>query len=52
MEMALSNMDSGVTSDFIAMDIRSALFYIGTITGQVGVEDLLDNIFSKFCIGK
>lgn len=52
LEMALSNMDSGVTSDFIAMDIRSALFYIGTITGQVGVEDLLDNIFSKFCIGK
>lgn len=52
LEMALRNMDSGVTSDFIAMDIRSALFHIGTITGQVGVEDLLDNIFSKFCIGK
>ena len=52
LEMALSNMDAGVTSDFIAMDIRSALFHIGTITGQVGVEDLLDNIFSKFCIGK
>lgn len=49
---AMANIAAGVTGDFIAMDIRNALYHIGTITGQIGVEDLLDNIFSKFCIGK
>ena len=45
-------LDTGITSDFVAMDIRRALSYLGEITGEVGVEDLLGNIFSKFCIGK
>lgn len=48
----LHGLQSGVTSDFIAMDIRRALSFLGEITGEVGVEDLLENIFSKFCIGK
>ncbi|MEO1259865.1 MAG: tRNA uridine-5-carboxymethylaminomethyl(34) synthesis GTPase MnmE [Bacteroidota bacterium] len=48
----LNSMDSGITSDFVAMDIRRALAYLGEITGEVGVEDLLGNIFSNFCIGK
>jgi tRNA modification GTPase len=41
-----------VTSDFLAMDIKQALYYLGEITGKVTTDDLLDNIFSKFCIGK
>lgn len=41
-----------VTSDFLAMDIKQALHYLGEITGQVTTDDLLENIFSKFCIGK
>ena len=48
----LQGMDTGVTSDFIAMDIRQALHYLGEITGQISTEDLLGNIFSNFCIGK
>lgn len=48
----LHGLQSGITSDFIAMDIRRALTFLGEITGEVGVEDLLENIFSKFCIGK
>lgn len=48
----LHGIDAGVTSDFVAMDIRRALAFLGEITGEVGVEDLLGNIFSKFCIGK
>jgi len=48
----LQGMDSQVTSDFIAMDIRQALHYLGEITGQISTEDLLGNIFGKFCIGK
>jgi tRNA modification GTPase len=48
----LAGMDSGITGDFMAMDIRQALHYLGEITGQVTTDDLLANIFSKFCIGK
>ncbi len=48
----LKGLDEGITSDFLAMDIRRALTFLGEITGEVGVEDLLGNIFSKFCIGK
>jgi tRNA modification GTPase len=47
----LNGMDD-VTSDFLAMDIKMALHYLGEITGAVTTDDLLENIFSKFCIGK
>jgi tRNA modification GTPase len=47
----LDGMDA-VTSDFLAMDIKQALHYLGEITGAVTTDDLLENIFSKFCIGK
>jgi tRNA modification GTPase len=43
---------NGVTGDFLAQDIRQALFHLGEITGEISTDDLLDNIFSKFCIGK
>ena len=45
-------IDNPVTSDFLAMDIKQALYYLGEITGEVTTDDLLENIFSKFCIGK
>ena len=48
----LNGIDTQVTSDFLAMDIKQALHYLGEITGAVTTDDLLDNIFSKFCIGK
>jgi tRNA modification GTPase len=48
----LNGLSLHITGDFLAMDIRHALRYLGEITGQVDVEDLLENIFSKFCIGK
>lgn len=48
----LESLDSGVTGDFLAMDIREALHHLGEITGEITTDDLLDNIFSKFCIGK
>ncbi|MBP6813093.1 MAG: tRNA uridine-5-carboxymethylaminomethyl(34) synthesis GTPase MnmE [Saprospiraceae bacterium] len=48
----LSALDSNITGDFIAQDIRRSLAYLGEITGEIGVEDLLGNIFGKFCIGK
>jgi tRNA modification GTPase len=48
----LTGLDSHITGDFIAQDIRRALAFLGEITGEIGVEDLLGNIFGKFCIGK
>lgn len=54
--MALNDIETGlqhnVTGDLLALDIRQALHYLGTITGQITNEDQLDFIFSKFCIGK
>jgi len=49
---AKDGLDTGITGDFVAMDIRQAMFHLGTITGDISTEDLLGNIFSKFCIGK
>ncbi len=49
---ALHGLDTGVTGDFVAMDIRREITYLGEITGEIGTEDLLDSIFSRFCIGK
>ncbi len=48
----LTGLDTGITGDFVAMDIRRALNFLGEITGEIGVEDLLGNIFGRFCIGK
>lgn len=48
----LEGLDREVTNDFVAMDIRRSLHYLGEITGQITTDDLLANIFSKFCIGK
>ena len=48
----LGGLDQLVTNDFLAMDIRRALHYLGEITGEVTTDDLLANIFSKLCIWK
>lgn len=52
LQRVLGNIDNPVTSDFLAMDIKQALHYLGEITGTVTTDDLLENIFTKFCIGK
>ena len=49
---AYAGLDNGLTGDLLAADIRQSLYHLGVITGTVTTEDLLDNIFSKFCIGK
>ncbi len=45
-------LDNNITGDFLATDIRKALHHLGEITGNITTDDLLGNIFSKFCIGK
>ena len=45
-------LDSGISSDLMAIDLREALYHFGTITGEVTNDELLGNIFANFCIGK
>jgi len=45
-------LQKGLSSDLLAQDIREVLHYLGEITGEVTTDEILGNIFSKFCIGK
>lgn len=45
-------LHNNISSDFIAQDIRECMHYLGEITGQISTDEILGNIFSKFCIGK
>lgn len=51
-QRAIQALDSGMTGDLLSIDLRAALKELGTITGEITTEDLLDSIFSRFCIGK
>ncbi|MBQ6069730.1 MAG: tRNA uridine-5-carboxymethylaminomethyl(34) synthesis GTPase MnmE [Bacteroidales bacterium] len=42
----------GLPADLFVVDLRDALYHLGTITGQVTTDEVLGNIFSRFCIGK
>ena len=52
LQQAKDGLVTQLTGDFIAMDIRQAMFHLGSITGSISTDDLLGNIFAKFCIGK
>ncbi len=47
-----NGLETGISGDLLAIDIRQSLHYLGEITGEITTDDLLGNIFSKFCIGK
>ncbi len=47
-----TGLDNNIPGDLLALDIRRCLHYISEITGDISNEDILDFIFSKFCIGK
>lgn len=52
LEDVMNGLENGISGDFISIDIRKALFHLGEITGEISSDDLLANIFSRFCIGK
>lgn len=45
-------LEQNIPSDLMTIDIRDALYYLGEITGEVTTDEILGNIFGKFCIGK
>ncbi|GMT45066.1 MAG: tRNA modification GTPase MnmE [bacterium] len=44
--------EDNIPTDLVAIDVRQALYHLGSITGEVTSDDILGNIFGKFCIGK
>lgn len=52
LDAVLAGIDAHITTDLIAFELRQALEYLGEISGEVTNDEILGNIFSKFCIGK
>lgn len=52
LDEALTTIENEVTIDFVDIDIRKAWLYLGEIVGQTSTDNLLDELFSKFCLGK
>jgi len=51
-ESVLDGISGGVSGDLVTVDLRTALYHMGEITGEITTDDILGNIFGKFCIGK
>jgi tRNA modification GTPase len=45
-------LETHLSSDLMAIDIRESLYHFGMITGEVTNDEVLGNIFANFCIGK
>lgn len=52
LQQAKETFSAGLSNDLIAVSIREVLYHLGTIIGEVSNEEILGNIFSRFCIGK
>jgi tRNA modification GTPase len=52
LEQASDSLNEGMGYELVAIDLRKALDTIGEVTGEVLTDDILDRIFSEFCIGK
>jgi len=51
-QRVISGIDNGITGDFLSQDIRECMHFLGEITGSISNDEILGNIFGKFCIGK
>ena len=48
----MSAINNKVSADLLAIDIKQSIYYLGELTGEISNDEILGNIFSKFCIGK
>lgn len=51
-QRVMQGLNSGISGEFLSMDLQDCLHALGEITGQISNDEVLGNIFSKFCIGK
>ncbi len=51
-DRARTAFEEGISAEYFAVDLHSALDAVGEVIGAVGVEEILDSVFSQFCIGK
>ena len=52
LQVAISALNDGISHDLISLDVRSAISHLDDLSGETRSEDILNNIFSQFCIGK
>ncbi|MFQ6618284.1 MAG: tRNA uridine-5-carboxymethylaminomethyl(34) synthesis GTPase MnmE [Fidelibacterota bacterium] len=52
LKRAIKSLSEKVPSEYVTVDLRESLNFLGEIIGEVTTEDILNNIFSRFCIGK
>jgi len=52
LEKARQSLDDRYPPDLVAVDVQDAIEHVGTLTGVVTNEEILDRVFSEFCIGK
>jgi tRNA modification GTPase len=45
-------LEMNIPTDLVSQDLRQALYYLGSITGEITTDEVLGTIFSRFCIGK
>lgn len=52
LEMLIAGIESGLSCDLVSQEIKETLYWLGTITGEITTDEILGEIFSKFCVGK
>ena len=48
----VSGAEEGITADCLAVDIEQALWHLGELTGETTPDEVINEIFSRFCVGK